>query len=144
MDQSIVFITIWDEFNHFSIKQNMKVSDFHRTRRQERLRKNNAKQDAKVRGCALGAAVAQDSIVVSIQWSTLCCKEPPPVPLYLSRQKSQEEGDMPTVSIMKDLGLWKCLKSPKPESEIRRNSRGDLLFRCPEGMEFSQPRAINN
>lgn len=63
MDQSIVFITIWDEFNHFSIKQNMKVPDFHRTRRQERLRKN-AKQDAKVRGCALGAAVAWDSIVV--------------------------------------------------------------------------------
>lgn len=97
-----------------------------------------------MRGCALGAAVAQDSIVVSIQWSTLCCKEPPPVPLYLSRQKSQEECDMPTVSIMKDLGLWKCLKTSKPESEIRRNSRGDLLFRCPEGMEFSQPRAINN
>lgn len=67
-----------------------------------------------------------------------------PVPLHLSRQKSQEECDMPTVSIMKDLGLWKCLKTPKPESEIHRNSWGDLLIRCPEGMEFSQPRAINN
>ena len=57
----------------------------------KKKRKNNAKQDAEVRGCALGAAVARDSIVVSIQWSTFCCKEPPPCP-YICLDRNPTKG----------------------------------------------------
>ena len=44
-----------------------------------------------------------------------------------------------TTASMKDLDLQKMPQASKPEAETCRTSWGDLLIRCPEGIEFSQP-----